>query len=154
MLIKLIRNKPEGKAIFGQLLVDCEKVSGFQRSKLQIDTLENTQYVIPAGFYRTRLTFSPKFQEVLPILDGIIGRTGIRIHAGNTIDDTEGCILVGTADMPNQRLLSSRKTLNRLRECLLNYQKLYPTDEIYIEITEPNPYPLYDIPCPRELQMR
>ena len=154
MLIKLIRNKPEGKATFGQLLVDCEKVLGFQSSKLQIDTLENTQYVIPAGFYRTRLTFSPKFKEVLPILDGVIGRSGIRIHAGNTIDDTEGCILVGAADMPNQRLLSSRKTLNHLRDYLSNYQKQNPNEEIYIEITEQDPYPLFDIPCSYELQMR
>ena len=44
MLIQLYRNKPSGKALFGQLLVDCENVSGFQSFKLQMDTLENTDY--------------------------------------------------------------------------------------------------------------
>lgn len=163
MLIQLYRNKPSGKAIFGRLLVDCKNVSGFQSFKLQMDTLENTDYAIPTGFYRVRLTQSPRFKEILPLLDGVMGfrksnaeyrtRSGIRIHAGNTIDHTEGCILVGSADLPNKRLLSSRKALNQLREYLLNYQKQNPNEEIYIEISEPDAYPMYDIPCPRELQM-
>ena len=49
-------------------------------------------------------------------------------------------------------MLSSRKALNELREYLLNYQKEYPNEEIYIEITEPDTYPLYDVPYERELQ--
>ena len=174
MLIKLIRNEAKGNAIFGQLLVDCENVSGFQSFKLQMDTLEHTDYAIPSGFYRLRLTYSPRFKEILPILDGVWGyryeskgecqkskvyetseavspdfkhstldiqqsalRSGIRIHAGNTIEHTEGCILVGSADLPNRRLLSSRKALKELLDYLLNYQKEYPKDEIYIEIIEP-----------------
>ena len=154
MYIRLIRNKPRGNAIFGRLLVDCENVSGFQSFKLQMDTLENTDYAIPSGFYRLGITHSPRFKELLPILDGVLGRTGIRIHAGNTIEHTEGCILVGIADLSNRRLLSSRKALNQLREYLLNYQKEYPKDEIYIEVCDPDTYPLYDTPCPRELQKR
>ena len=154
MLIKLIRNKPSGKAIFGRLLVDCENVSGFQSFKLQMDTLEHTDYAIPCGFYRLRITHSPRFKELLPILDGVLGRSGIRIHAGNTIEHTEGCILVGSADLPNRRLLSSRKALKELLNYLLNYQKEYPKDEIYIEIIEPDTYPLYNTPCPPELQKR
>ena len=86
MYIQLIRNKPQGNAITGQLYVD---------GKLFCDTLEHVQYAIPTGFYRVRLTYSPRFQEILPLLDHVIGRTGIRIHAGNTIEHTEGCILVG-----------------------------------------------------------
>ena len=203
MLIKLIRNKPSGKAIFGRLLVDCENVSGFQSFKLQMDTLENTDYAIPSGFYRLRLTYSPRFKEILPILDGVWGfrcsylgktsneyllnangqevrgsgvnsellnskaselpnskaseprsqlRSGIRIHAGNTIDHTEGCILVGSADLPNRRLLSSRKALNQLRDYLLNYMNQNPNEEVYIEISEPDAYPLYDVPYERRLQ--
>ena len=143
MLIKLIRNKPSGKALFGQLYVDGEYFC---------DTLENTDYAIPTGFYRLRVTLSPRFKIYLPILDGVIGRSGIRIHAGNTIDHTEGCILVGEADLPNLRLLSSLKTLHRLCDVLLNHQNHNPHEEMYIEISEPDPYPLYDVPYEHELQ--
>ena len=148
MYIKLIRNEPRGNAITGRLIVDD--------GALTQDTLEPWQYAIPAGCYRLRLTYSPAFQEIRPLLDGVLGyarqphngirRTGIRIHAGNTIADSRGCILVGSADISYKamgragdeaRLLSSRKALNELREYLLNYQKQYPHEEIYIEITEP-----------------
>ena len=153
MLIKLIRNKPSGKAIFGRLLVDCENVSGFQSFKLQMDTLEHTDYAIPSGFYRLRITHSPRFKELLPILDGVLGRSGIRIHAGNIIEHTTGCILVGERlEAKGERLLSSRKALKELLNYLLNYQKEYPKDEIYIEIIEPNAYPLYNMPYECELQ--
>ena len=73
MYIKLIRNQPSGSAITGRLMVDCEKVSEFQSVKLEMDTLEHLDYAIPAGFYRVRLTYSPRFKEILPILDGVIG---------------------------------------------------------------------------------
>ena len=142
MYIQLIRNKPQGKALFGQLYVDGEYFC---------DTLENTDYAIPTGFYRLRVTMSPRFRIYLPLFDGVIGRSGIRIHAGNTIDHTEGCILVGEADLPNLRLLSSLKTLHRLCDVLLNHKNT-TNDETYIEVSEPDPYPLYDVPFLPELQ--
>ena len=159
MLITLRREAPRGKAVFGRLVVDD--------GMLAMDTLENLTYAIPDGFYRVRMTYSPRFQEVLPILDGVYGyavqngstlnpieprsclRTGIRIHAGNTIEHTEGCILVGDADQsrlspltshlsPTNRLLSSRRRLNELRNYLLTYQKQNPYEEVYVRITSPS----------------
>ena len=167
MLIQLIRNKPQGNAITGRLIVDD--------GQLTMDTLEPWQYAIPTGCYRLRMTYSPAFEQILPLLDGVLGyarqphngirRIGIRIHAGNTIADSRGCILVGKADsscpfasspsrLSPYRLLSSRKALNELREYLLNYQTENPHEEIYIEITAPDRYPLYDVPYERELQKR
>ena len=147
MYIRLIRNKPRGNAIFGRLYVDSLMQGEHHQYAFATDTLEHYQYAIPTGCYRLRLTLSPKFGEILPLLDGVYGfarpnapyrqRVGIRIHAGNIIQHSTGCILVGAADTPNQRLLSSRKALNQLRDYLLNYQKQHPHEEIYIEITEP-----------------
>jgi dipeptidyl aminopeptidase/acylaminoacyl peptidase len=50
------------------------------------------------------------------------------------------------------RLLSSLKTLHRLCDVLLHHQNYNPHEEMYIEISEPDPYPLYDSLCPPELQ--
>lgn len=162
MYIRLIRNKPRGNAIFGRLYVDSLMQGEHHQYAFATDTLEHYQYAIPTGCYRLRITQSAKFGELLPILDGVYGfaranmpmrqRVGIRIHAGNIIQHSTGCILVGTTDVSNQRLLSSRKALNQLRDYLLNYQKQNPNEEIFIEISEPDTYPLYDVPCQRQLQ--
>lgn len=50
---------------------------------------------IPMGTYPVKLTMSPRFRRVLPLVDNVPGFTGVRIHAGNTADDTEGCLLPG-----------------------------------------------------------
>lgn len=50
---------------------------------------------IPTGRYRVRCTWSPKFKQTLPEVFSVKGFSGIRIHAGNTAQDTAGCILVG-----------------------------------------------------------
>lgn len=50
---------------------------------------------IPAGLYNLALTQSPKFGRRLPLLQDVPEMTGIRIHRGNTVADTRGCILPG-----------------------------------------------------------
>jgi len=74
---------------------------------------------IPEGRYAVVVSFSPKFKQWLPILLGgpEFNRKwqGIRIHAGNTAKDTEGCILVGK-NREVGKVLDSRIWVHRLKQ--------------------------------------
>ena len=60
-------------------------------------TLENAAKAIPAGLYSIENSKSPKFGRELPLLfsDKVPSRRGVRIHAGNTYQDSSACVLVG-----------------------------------------------------------
>ena len=58
------------------------------------DTLENADYLVPALIYRVTVTQSPKFRRLLPLLNQVPGRTGIRVHRGTKPEHSKGCILV------------------------------------------------------------
>lgn len=68
---------------------------------------------IPIGRYEVRLRLSPRFGRIVPYLIGVLAFADIEIHAGNTADDTRGCILVGTARGSGQ-IVNSRMALNAL----------------------------------------
>lgn len=50
---------------------------------------------IPVGKYRLIVNMSNRFKRRLPLLLDVPGYAGVRIHAGNTEANTEGCILLG-----------------------------------------------------------
>ena len=86
-IIRLIRKSKDGKAVHGVLQAgDCE-----------IATLENDDFIIPCGTYPVRVTFSPKFKRMLPLVLNVPGRSGIRFHRGTKPEHSRGCILVSAA---------------------------------------------------------
>lgn len=72
---------------------------------------------IPEGTYRIRMSPSKKFHRMMPYLMEVPNFTGVMIHPGNRVEDTEGCILVGERDKPNT-LMYSRRTFERLYNTL------------------------------------
>lgn len=75
------------------------------------------QSAIPQGTYPLILSLSKRFKRLLPEVLNVPGFSGIRIHPGNTIADTEGCVLVGSS-RHGQSILGSRITMERLMERL------------------------------------
>lgn len=63
---------------------------------------------IPKGKYKVIVSPSPKFKRDLPKLLNVPSFEGILIHAGNTVSDTHGCILVGENKVKGQ-VINSRK---------------------------------------------
>ena len=115
MKLKLKRVAQYGNSVMGQLWRE-DPVTGTE--EMLCDTLENSQYMIPAGEYRVDVTYSPKFGRLLPILCSVPGRSGIRIHAGNSYKDSKGCILVGKAN--GAALVESRVMEERVTRALTN----------------------------------
>ena len=72
---------------------------------------------IPRGRYLLVVTRSPRFARWLPLVVGVRGYEGVRIHAGNDVKDTRGCILVGQA-AEDGHLTASRDTLRQLMDII------------------------------------
>ena len=64
----------------------------------QFDNSEKKVYgetCIPYGKYKIILSYSPKFKRELPEILEVPNFQGIRMHRGNKISDTYGCVLCG-----------------------------------------------------------
>lgn len=71
---------------------------------------------IPAGTYEIKDTYSPRFKKNMLELQAVPGFRGIRIHSGNTADDTEGCLILG--------MQPSNKGVIRSNEAMQKFNKL------------------------------
>ena len=132
MLIKLIRNQSEGASITGRLVIN---------GRWFCNTLERVGYEIPALCYQIRVTKSPKFKRLLPVVQNVPQRTGIRFHRGTKPQHSTGCIL-----LPADKEVELTKLLNSIQH----------EEEIILDISDYRPGTEYgyNTPCPPELQKR
>jgi len=94
MNLLLVRNNYTDKSTIGDLLIDneyfCHTLEDVVRKhgeKIPGKT------AIPTGRYEVVLSMSKRFKKLLPELLSVPGFAGVRIHGGNTSEDTDGCII-------------------------------------------------------------
>ena len=87
---------------------------------------------IPRGNYRIVKSFSNRFQHDTLQLIGVPGFLGIRIHAGNTSANTEGCILVGLT-AGDEAIYRSKEALRMLEDEL--FPVLVRNVDVFLKIT-------------------
>ena len=128
MRITLIRIANKPTYTIGKLYIDgvyfCDTLEDVDRGlddSMSVDEIlkkkikDNT--AIPTGIYPVKITYSPKYKKLMPLVDNVKGYQGIRIHSGNTHKDTSGCLLVGK-NKEVGKVLESRKTFNALYKIL------------------------------------
>ncbi len=74
---------------------------------------------IPEGVYEVAVTYSPRFKRLMPLICGVDGRSGIRIHAGRKRTNTTGCICVGWRDTEEDLTQQLLKAQNEHEEILI-----------------------------------
>lgn len=107
MRLRLVRKWWSPQSTIGELYIDelyeCVTLEDYDRNLTAEMSREDIakvkvfgQTAIPRGTsYRITLDWSPRFQRVLPHILEVPGFIGVRFHAGNDADDTDGCVLVG-----------------------------------------------------------
>ena len=98
--LRLERGPSAHGATIGELTVDgafecytCEDED--RKLEDNPDAKIKGKTAIPRGAYNVVVTESTRFKRPLPLLENVMGFSGIRIHPGNSSEDTEGCLLPG-----------------------------------------------------------
>ncbi|MBQ6984100.1 MAG: hypothetical protein IJQ20_04145 [Paludibacteraceae bacterium] len=114
-VIQLTRLRTDGKAVTGFLDLPIDK------DVLRIATLENAEYLIPAGKYPLKMTWSPRWNKMMPEICNVPEREGIRIHMGTLPQHSQGCVLVSAYALSNI-------------QAIITKNDKYEKEELYIEI--------------------
>ena len=116
--VTLTRKSKIGKAFKGNITFPIGERS------FSYPSLENADFIIPAGTYPLNRTWSPKFKKLLPIIEEVPEREGIRIHTGTKPEHSTGCVLVTPMAAANL-------------DIMFNYIEKNTEDEkVQIEITD------------------
>lgn len=116
--LELVRKEFTDEATLGELYLEEDFFCFVLEDKVRpLGEKVPGETAIPEGKYQVLLTQSPRFKRVLPLLIDVPGFDGIRIHPGNTADDSSGCLLVGDEidrSTPIPTIRKSKQAFDRL----------------------------------------
>lgn len=102
MEIRILRNTYTPNSTVGKLHIDDHYFCKTLEDRVRAPGVKVAGATcIPEGRYRMIVDWSPNHEAFLPHLLDVPMFTGIRIHPGNTMVDTEGCILPGLQAGPD-----------------------------------------------------
>lgn len=143
MNLLLQREILTSESTIGQLFVDGQRECFTLEDVKRPDGIKIAgKTAIPAGKYGLTITESHRFGKPLPLLIGVEGFSGIRIHAGNTSEDTSGCILVGLTKEDNfigKSQMAMSLLLPKIQNALNN------NEEVWIDVRNPDEAPLLEV---------
>lgn len=117
MKLRIERGAPGASSTIGKLYVDgvffAYTLEDVDRKMESGGTKIPGKTAIPRGSYKVIIDFSNRFQKQMMHVLNVPGFEGIRIHAGNTDKDTEGCILLGKV-RSDSAVFNSREAVNAL----------------------------------------
>jgi hypothetical protein len=115
MNMRLKRTVFTNSSTIGELYLPDGTFHSFTLEDVCRDFKISEQTAIPAGRYEVVMSWSNRFQQIMPLLLNVPFYEGIRIHSGNTPENTWGCILVGR-----------KKGENAIYESRLAFEDLFP----------------------------
>lgn len=113
MELLLTRRPSSDGCTLGELSAD----GVFVAFSLEPDEDEPDAPAIPAGRYPVTINYSIRFKRLLPLIEHVPDRQGIRVHPGNSEFDTDGCILLGLAQV-NAGIEHSREACQRFQSLI------------------------------------
>jgi hypothetical protein len=125
MELKLERDELREDCTLGKLFVDNVFFCYVVEDKVRPEKIKAVT-AIPYGRYKVIVNMSNRFKKLMPLLIDVPFFEGVRIHAGNTAKDTEGCLIVGMARTENGVGLS-RVAFTKLMEKLKGQNNIYIT---------------------------
>lgn len=118
MNLMVIRDAFMPTTTLGKLFIDgayfCETLEDCDRKMEDGGKKVDGETAIPRGSYVVIIDYSNRFKRDMPHVLNVPGFVGIRIHSGNTHEDTEGCILVGKLRLNDKSIGYSRDAFGLL----------------------------------------
>jgi len=102
---------------------------------------------IPADRYPVHITRSRKFGKYLPLILGVPGFAGVRIHSLNNRKQTEGCVGVGL-ECATEEIHRSREAMNKLMRKIAQPVGMDPDGVERWELREPTFINIKNPPAP------
>lgn len=100
--LTLIRKSRTENFTLGELFIDGQFFCYTVEDKVRpIGEKVFGKTAIPSGSYKMIINMSNHFKKEMPLLLNVPGFEGVRIHSGNTADDSEGCIIIGMVKTEN-----------------------------------------------------